>query len=58
MSQDGQLLVVDDEPDLLEILSETLTDSGFVVEKAISLDQAKVALDTNCLLYTSDAADE
>lgn len=46
MSQAGQLLVVDDEPDLLDILGEALTDSGFGVEKASSLDQAKVALDT------------
>jgi len=45
MSQTGQLLVVDDEPDLLDILGEALTDSGFSVEKASSLDQAKVALD-------------
>ena len=38
-----KVLVIDDEPDLLELLELTLSRMG---------------LDTTCLLYTSDAADE
>jgi len=44
MSQSGQLLVVDDEPDLLDILVETLMDSGYAVEKAGSVEEATTAL--------------
>ena len=46
-----KILLVDDEPDILEIISYNLTSQGYTVFTANNGQKA-------CLLYTSDAADE
>jgi DNA-binding response OmpR family regulator len=45
MLQRGRILIVDDEPDTLGLIELTLKTAGYVVETAVSAEQALLLLD-------------
>ena len=49
----GHILVVDDEPDIRNLVKEILEDEGFDVSVAESGETARHARRMRCLLYTS-----
>jgi DNA-binding NarL/FixJ family response regulator len=40
----AELLIVDDEPDLVDVLAESLSELGYTIHKAASVDEAKESL--------------